>query len=97
MKSLKDVLPSVLAGFEKPEHSIKKKIWNEWAAIMGPKLAPHTRPSVGRHGQLFIWVDQSSLAFELSQRYRQTILKRVQAVAGEDQIQDIIIRVGQLR
>lgn len=97
MERLQDVLPAVLAGFQNPEHSVKQKIWNQWASIMGPQFAPHTRPSVGRHGQLFVWVDQSALAFELNQRYRPTILKRVQAVAGESEIQNIIIRVGELR
>ncbi len=97
MLAIKDVLPAVLARLQSPELSNRSRLLQEWPTIAGPKLAGHTQPSLGRRGELYIWVDQSSLAFELNQRYRPALLKRVQAVLGEETVQSVHVRVGQLR
>ena len=97
MESIKNVLPSVISRLQDPETKRKNQLFNEWPNIVGPKLAPHTKPSLGKNGQLFVWVDQSSLAFELNQKYRQSLLKRTQASLGEEAIKSIRFRVGQLR
>ncbi|HTL47968.1 MAG TPA: DUF721 domain-containing protein [Verrucomicrobiae bacterium] len=97
MKSLKECLPDVLSGMRTPEKTKRQTLIDSWGAIAGPAVAPHTRPSLADDGRLFVWVDQSSLAFELNQNYRQSILKRVQAVLGEQAVQKVFFRVGQLR
>ena len=97
MLPIKDVIPNVLKIFEKEEGSDRNRLWNQWPTIAGPKVAPHTRPSLGQNGQLFVWVDQSTLAFELNQKYGPSLLKRVQAVLGEEKVKTIRFLVGQLR
>ncbi len=97
MQSIKELLPSVLAGLQAPELALRSRLVTEWPAIAGEKIAAHTKPTLNTAGALWVWVDQSSLAFELNQRYRGSILKRTQAVLGEEAVKSVHFRVGQLR
>lgn len=97
MLAIREILPAVLAKLKAPETSSRSRLVQEWAAIAGPRLAGHTRPSLGKRGELYVWVDQSTLAFELNQKYRPALLKRVQAVLGEETVTSVHVRVGQLR
>lgn len=97
MQSIKNILPSALAGLNQPETQKKQKLWTEWNKIVGEQIAKNTRPSLGKQGELFIWTDQPALAHELITRYQPTILRRVQALLGQEEVKKIIIRVGQLR
>jgi hypothetical protein len=97
MKAVKDVLPSILRNLQSPEAQKQNKIYEEWASIVGAKLAPQTKPSLGKRAELLIWVKDSTLAFEINQKYKNTILKRAQAVLGEAAVNKIYVRVGQIR
>ena len=97
MQAIKELLPAVLAGLQSPEHALRSRLVSEWPAIAGDKIAAHTRPTLNASGELWIWVDQSTLAFELNQRYKGSLLKRTQAVLGEEAVRSVRFRVGQLR
>ena len=97
MLSIKDVLPSVIKNMEVARQSDRSTIWNSWPAIAGERISKHTKPSLTEQGQLFVWVDDSVLAFELSQKYKPAILKRAQAVLGEEKVKAVKFLVGQLR
>jgi len=97
MDSIRDLLPGVLKSLQTPESSKRQKLVDSWRAIAGPMIAPHTKPSLTPDGKLFVWVDQASLAFEINQKYASSLLKRTQAVLGEENAKKIFIRVGQLR
>ena len=97
MQAIKELLPAVMAGLQAPELALRSKLVSEWPAIAGLKIAEHTRPTLSATGGLWVWVDQSSLAFELNQRYRGSLLKRTQAVLGEEAVKSVRFRVGQLR
>jgi len=60
-------------------------------------LAPHSRAAISKEGNLTVWVDSPTLAFEINQRYKDTLFKRAQASLGEEEVKKIYIRVGQLR
>ncbi len=97
MQAIKELIPSVLAALQAPELAQRSKLVSEWPAIAGLKIAGHTRPVLNPSGELLVWVDQSTLAFELSQRYRGSLLKRAQAALGEEAVKSVRFRVGQLR
>lgn len=97
MDQIKDLLAGVMRELQDPEKKKRTKLVNSWASIAGPKLAPHTKPTLSERGDLYVWVDQSSLAFEINQKYRGSLLKRAQAVLGDDAVKTIRIKVGQLR
>jgi len=44
-----------------------------------------------------VWVDDSTLAFELSRKYKPAMLKRLQNEFGEHEVEDIRFFVGELR
>lgn len=85
--------------FEELARGVKEKrslLQVGWPKIMGPSLSTHTRPTLQEGGTLCVWVDDSTLAYELSQRYRGTVLKRVGAMLGEETVKRIIFRVGSI-
>lgn len=97
MQQIKDVIASVIMDFQSPEKQNRQKLTQKWAEIAGPLISKHTRPSLTKDGRLYVWVDNATLAFELSQKYRQSLLKRIQALLGESEVKTLQFRVGQLR
>lgn len=97
MENLREILPQVLRSLQEPEKQNRILLLDKWESIVGSKIAAHTRPTLSQKGDLCVWADQSVLAYEISQKYRQTILKRAQAVLGEKTVKEVFVRVGQLR
>ena len=96
MDQIKDLLTAVFRSFENPEIKKRSKLVDSWPSIAGPKIGPHTKPIL-KDAELIVWVDQSALAFEIRQKHLPSLLKRTQAVMGEEAVKKIRIRVGQLR
>ena len=94
MDRIKTILPSVLRGLENPDKQTRSKLVAEWPSIIGAKLAPHTKPQLSQRGVLYVHTDESVLAFEINQKYRQALLKRAQAALGEDKVKDVRVLVG---
>ena len=97
METPKQILPGLIAAFQSPENLKRNKLVDQWPAIAGARVAPHTKPTLLSGGRLLVWVDESTLEYELSQKYRQSFLKRVQALMGEENVTSVRFRVGQLR
>jgi hypothetical protein len=97
MRSIRDVLPEVLRNLQSPEAKKKSDFFDQWEKVVGKKFSGLTKPSLTKNGELFVWVRDSALAFELNQKFKPVILKRAKALLGEGQIKGIHIRVGQLR
>ena len=97
MRAIKDVIPEVLASFQTPVLLKRHQLIKEWPKIVGAQIAAHTQPKLASQGVLVVWVDQSVLAFELNQRYKSLVLKRVQALLGEEEVKSVRFLVGQLR
>lgn len=97
MQNIQDIVSHVLRDLESPKKKKHGLLIDQWPSIAGPRIAPHTKPILGQGGRLNVWVDQSTLAFELRQRYQQILLKRAQAVLGEEEIKTIRFYIGQLR
>ncbi|HNX69228.1 MAG TPA: DUF721 domain-containing protein [Candidatus Omnitrophota bacterium] len=94
MDDIKSILPSVFKSMEDPEKQRRSLLIREWPSIAGAKLAKHTKPQLSSKGVLFVRVNESVLAFEISQKYRQSLLKRAQAVLGEEAVIDVKVFVG---
>mgnify|MGYP000894756818 CR=1 FL=1 len=94
MDEIKDIIPAVLKGLEQPEKQKRSVLAAQWIHIAGNKLAKTTRPQLSSKGILYVFVEESVLAFEISQKYRATLLKRAQAVLGEEAVKDVKVLVG---
>lgn len=96
MGPLAPVLNSILEG----TGGVKEKrtsLQTHWSQIVGNQLGGHTRPSLTPEGWLSVWVDDSTLACEVRQRYLGTILKRTEAILGEGAIKKMAVKVGRIR
>ena len=97
MDEIKKVIDGVMGALADPASQKKMLLLEKWPAIVGSNLAGHTKPAFGKKGELTVWVDQSALAFELSQRYQQALLTRVQAALEDVEIKSLRFFVGQIR
>ena len=97
MEALKNLIPSVLLNLQKPAMQSRSRLVSGWETIVGEKIAAHTKPTLSEQKELCVWVDQPVLAYELSQKHKSSILKRTQALLGEDAVRTVRFRVGQLR
>jgi hypothetical protein len=95
MDDIRSILPKVIKGFEDPEKQKRSLLVDAWPSIAGGKLIQQTRPQLSSKGILYVHVKDSVLAFEISQRYRQSLLKRAQAVLGEKAIKEVRVLVGE--
>lgn len=96
MKSIKDILDNVFKDLNAPEKSAQALLAQKWPGIIGPKLIRHTKPKLDKFGNLTVWVDNSTLAFELKQRYQSGLMKRVKAALGENEVKKLRILVGEI-
>ena len=97
MNLIGEILPSVLRNLQDPAFRNQAGIAEVWEAVVGPKISAQTRPKLRPDGLLCVWVEQSALAFELNQKYRRAILKRAQAIWGEEKIKEVRFKTGQIR
>ena len=97
MGPLAPVVRSLLQDLSQGVNRERSDLVSEWPSLVGKSLSAHTKPSLLSSGTVCIWVDDSTLAFELSQKYQGTILRRLEAVWGEGAVKRLIFRVGQIR
>ena len=96
-KPLKPILGNLLSQLINPEHEKRSALINSWSEIAGNHFSKHTKPRFSQDGKIMVWVDDSTLAFELRHRYKPMLLKRLQNQFGEAEVKDIKFFVGELR
>lgn len=94
---LKEAVEKALLGLKKSQTDPKYRVLELWADIVGQRIASHTKPQKLRKGKLSVLVDDSGWAFELSTRYRTAILKRLKNALGEEAIEKVYFKVGDLQ
>ncbi len=94
---LKPVLDHLFSELGQPERQDRSRLTNSWPGIAGHFVAQHTKARFAEGGKVTVWVDDSTLAFELARRYKPTLLKRLQNEFGEERVKDVRFFVGQLR
>jgi len=96
-KPLKSILDSLFTSLANPEQLRKSTLVDFWPKVAGNYFSKHTKPRFSPDGKVTVWVDDSTIAFELSQRYKPVLLKRLKNQFGEDQVRDIRFFVGEIR
>ncbi len=97
MLTIGAVLPSVIRDLQEPQKLLRQQLVEKWSDIVGARFSGHTKPSLNARGELWVLADQSVLAYELHQKYSQSILKRAQSALGETAVKAVRFRVGELR
>ena len=94
MDDIRSILPKVIRGFEDPEKQKRSALVDSWPSIAGERLKEQTRPQLSSKGILYVRVADSVLAYEISQRYRSSLLKRAQAALGDEAVKEVRVLVG---
>ena len=89
---MQGLVSRVLAGMVDPG-SPQIKLSENWDKIAGPKISKYSRPFVSNKKILYVEVSDGGYAFELRQKYQASLLKRAQALLGQEAIIDIRIIV----
>lgn len=92
MEEMRGLVGRVLAGMVDPG-SPQMQLSQNWEKIAGKKIANFSRPFISKKKMLYVEVVDGAYAFELRQRYQSSLLKRAQALLGEENILDIRIIV----
>lgn len=71
-------------------------IKTEWERLVGREVARHTRPAFLKKTVLFVRVDSSAWAYELSTHLKDILLKKINEGVGEEVVGDIHFQVGQI-
>lgn len=95
-KPLEPILKNLLSSLQEPEQRRRSLLVDRWANVVGSRFAKHTKPRFSGDGKVVVWVDDSTLAFELSRRYKPVLLKRLRNEFGEGEVKDIRFFVGDL-
>ena len=94
--SIKEIVKSVVNNLDKQHITRKGEVLEFWGGMVGPKIASHTKAYAIRQKRLYVRVDDSTWAYELSQRYKSAFLERLRHAFGEDLVNDIRFKVGEL-
>ncbi|MCX6357416.1 MAG: DUF721 domain-containing protein [Candidatus Aureabacteria bacterium] len=92
-----DVLDTLLRKLGLDKKARDARIVQEWERIVGPTIARHSAPAGMRGKILIVNVDSSVWLAELSRFFKEKILAAVRAELGEERIQDIRFRIGELK
>lgn len=92
MEEMSGLVSRVLAGMVDPG-SPQMKLSQNWEKIAGAKISKISRPFVSKKKILYVEVADGAYAFELRQKFQTSLLKRAQALLGEENILDIRIIV----
>ncbi len=96
-KPLKSVLNSIFLNLTtNPDFQKKSALIECWPKIAG-QFSKNTKPVFSDDGKITVWVNDSTLAFELSRRYKPVLLKRLKNQFGEDEVKDLRFLVGEIR
>ena len=96
-KPLQSVVHNIIQRLSAPEGHGRSVLAERWSEIAGPRFSGHTQARFGMDKRVTVWVDDSTLAFELSRKYKPAMLKRLQNEFGEHEVEDIRFFVGELR
>ena len=92
-KPLAQVIKSVFQELSSEPKQKNTKLASSWPRIVGDRIAGRTNVKFSE-SNVVIWADNSALAFELSQKYKASILKRLQNEFGEEEVKSIWVCVG---
>ena len=96
-KPLKDTIRNIFDRLSSPEIERKTALMRFWPEIAGPYISKHTAARLGPDKQVRVWVDDSTLAFELGRKHKPALLKRLKNQFGEEEVKDVRFFVGELR
>jgi len=90
LEGIGDILGGMIRKTKLGKHLQHAQIWEEWARIVGPKLATRCRPKTVKKMRLDIEADTAVTMHEVSLK-KWGIIKRVNTLARKELINDIYV------
>lgn len=87
---------SIIKDLRSVKKTTERRILELWPKISGKRISRHTKPTVLKKGCLVVNVDNPAWLYELVQRHRERLLKKIQAKVGEKKLVKIRFRIGEL-
>ena len=91
-----EILKSVFGQLESQTPDEWTLITAQWPKIVGENTAKHSAPYRLSRDKLYVLVENSMWAFELSRRYKMPILQKLKQLLGPNKVNDLCFRVGEL-
>lgn len=93
-KQIRDLLPSILEGFEKRVVHSPDELLLAWPKLVGEKIAPMAQAVSCSSGTLVVKVANATLYSLLMQHEKERLLKQIQIQFPHLQIKKILFRMG---
>ncbi|HSE60398.1 MAG TPA: DUF721 domain-containing protein [Nitrospiraceae bacterium] len=74
---------------------LEQRLRRDWVEIVGEQVAAHTRPEQIRYRKLSVLVDHSVWMQQLA-FLKPDLLRQIRVSVGEDLVQDLLFRIGDL-
>ena len=74
-----------------------KQVLDIWLTEADERIKKHTNPVNFVNKVLIVEVDSSGWLFEIERRYKKKILKKLKSIVGEEEIEDIRLRMGEIK
>ncbi len=87
--TLGDFVPKVMKGFGLEGRVWEQQITDNWAKLVGPQIAQHTKPGRINYGTLIVFVSSSAWLSELVRYGQKQILDKLHARFGAKKIKGI--------
>lgn len=96
MDHIRDVLNAVIGDLEQKDKKEKRYIFNIWDSVVGEEIAKHTKLQKMKGNKLFVIVDHATWAYELTQRHKPVLIKRINDALGSEKIENIYFKIGDI-
>ena len=86
----------IIKDLRSVKKTTERHILELWPKISGKRISRHTKPTALKKGCLVVNVDKPAWLYELVQRHKERLLKKIQAKVGEKKLVEIRFRIGEL-
>ncbi len=86
----------IMKGLGSAKKTTQGRILQLWPKLSGKRISRHTKPVVLKNGCLVVNVDKSAWLYELVQKHKKRLLKKIQANVGEKKLTEIRFRIGEV-
>lgn len=93
LRHVRECLNGFLGGVAGDDACLQVEIADRWEALVGQRLAPHTKPLRLKEGVLHISAEDSAWASELRWT-SQTLIANMRKLLGSNQVREIHIKIG---
>ena len=96
MEHIQEVLTGIIKDLEKKKSDTPTKIIETWKTIVGERIATHTKPYRMHKKILYVNVDSAPWVYELNQKHKQSLVKKINTCLGKTAVSNIRFRIGEV-